>query len=280
MDRKRASSSANQPTELDLGTTVLPFPSLVAYKSADLIGDFNNNGGIDPGELLEYTIRVHNSGIVPISSINLLDTLDTNTTYVANTTSMGGASVPDDSVPPASTRFPLDESGYNLPSTLQSGQDVLFTFQATVNNPLNPPSTSELINRATARSIAEIFLNSRNSIVQQGILQIQKTSSVAPNKVKPGDNIDYTITVTNVSASPQTGIQVTDPLPDGTTYVANSTVVTGHRQKLVMDKFNALSYANNDGPENWAANWSESDAVQDPLAGNIRVINGMLRLTT
>ena len=92
-----ASSSANQPTELDLGTTVLPFPSLVAYKSVELIGDFNNNGGIDPGDLLEYTIRVHNSGIVPISNINLLDTLDSNTTYVANTTLMEGTSIPDDS---------------------------------------------------------------------------------------------------------------------------------------------------------------------------------------
>jgi uncharacterized repeat protein (TIGR01451 family) len=274
-----ASSSSGQPTELDLGTTVLPFPSLVAYKSVELVGDFNNNGGIDPGELLEYTIRVHNNGIVPISTINLLDMLDTNTTYVANTTYMGGAPISDDSVPPAVTRFPLDESGYNLPSTLQPNQELSFTFQTTVNDPLNPPGTSELINRATVQSVAEVFLNTRDSIVQQGILQIQKASSIAPNKVKPGDNIDYTITITNTSISSQTGIQITDSLPDGTSYVANSTTATGHRQKLVMDRFNALSYANNDGPENWAANWSESDAVQDPLAGNIRVTNGMLRLT-
>jgi uncharacterized repeat protein (TIGR01451 family) len=275
-----ASSSSGQPTELDLGTTVLPFPSLVAYKSVELIGDFNNNGGIDPGELLEYTIRVHNSGIVPILNINLLDTLDPNTTYVANTTLMQGASIPDDSVPPASTRFPLDESGYNLPSTLQPGQDIFFIFQTTVNDPLNPPGTSELINHATVRSIAEVFLNTRDSLVQQGTLQIQKASSVAPNKVKPGDNIDYTITITNISATPQTGIQLDDPLPDGTSYVANSTVVTGYRQKLVADRFNALSYGNNDGPENWAASWNESDGVQNPLAGNVQIINGALRLTT
>ena len=215
-----ASSTANQPTELDLGTTVLPFPSLVAYKSAELIGDFNNNGGIDPGELLEYTIRVHNSGIVPISNINLLDTLDSNTTYVADTTFMDGIPIPDNS---SGTRFPLDGSGYNLPSTLQPDQDILFTFQATVNNPLSPPSTSEIINTAKVSSVAEIFLNTRDSLVQQGVLQVVKTSSVSPNKVKPGDNIDYTITIKNVSSSPQTGIQLNDPLPDGTSYVANST---------------------------------------------------------
>ena len=152
------SSSANQPTELDLGTTVLPFPSLVAYKSAALIGDFNNNGGIDPGELLEYTIKVHNSGIVPIANINLLDTLDANTTYVADTTTMDSTPLSDNA---SGTRFPLDNPGYPIPSTIQPGQDMLFTFQATVNNPLSPPSTSELINTAKVASIAEIFLNSR-----------------------------------------------------------------------------------------------------------------------
>ncbi len=273
------SSSANQPTELDLGTTVLPFPSLVAYKYAELIGDFNSNGGIDPGELLEYTIRVHNSGIVPISSINLLDTLDTNTTYVANTTTMDGSALSDNA---SGTRFPLDETGYPIPSTLQPGQDILFTFQATVNNPLSPTTTTDIINNAKVTSVAEIFLNTRDSVVQQGVLQTLKTSSIAPNKVKPGDNITYTITVTNASSTSQTGIQLNDPLPDGTNYIASSTSVTGHRQKLVKEKFNQLLYSNNDGPENWAANWSENDAAgnpQDPLTGNVQVINGSLRLT-
>ena len=273
-----ASSTANQPTELDLGTTVLPFPSLVAYKSAELIGDFNNNGGIDPDDLLEYTIRVHNSGIVPISNINLLDTLDPNTTYVADTTTMGGAAIPDNA---SGTRFPLDGSGYDIPSTLQPGQDILFKFQATVNHLLSPPTTSEIINLAKVTSVAEIFLNTHNSLVQQGALQVTKTSSVSPNRVKPGDNIDYTITIRNVSSSPQTGIQLNDPLPDGTSYVANSTTVIGHRQKLVVDKFNVLSYGNNDGPENWAASWIENDAGGGgATGGNVQVINGSLRLTT
>ena len=269
-----ASSSANQPTELDLGTTVLPFPSLVAYKSAELIGDFNNNGGIDPGELLQYTIKVHNSGIVPISNINLQDSLDPNTIYVANTTTMDGTPIPDN---PSDPRFPLGGTGYNIPSTLQPGQDIFFIFQSTVN-PSIPLGTSELINNARVSSVAEIFLNAKLSLIQQGILQVSKSSSIAPNKVKPGENIDYTITVTNISSTPQTGIQVDDLLPDGTSYVANSTTVTGHRQKLVMDKFNKLLYGNNDGPENWTSSWVESPA-DGPTAGNVQVINGALRLT-
>ena len=48
-----------------------------------------------------------------------------------------------------------------------------------------------------------------------------------------------------------------------------------------MDRFNALSYGNNDGPEDWAANWSENDAGGGgATGGNVQVINGSLRMTT
>jgi len=95
-----------------------------------------------------------------------------------------GTPIADDSVPPAGTRFPLDEGGYNLPSTLQPGEDVFFVFQATVNDPLNPPGTSELVNRATVRSIAEVFLNTRDSLVQQGMLSDSQDVQCGSNKVK------------------------------------------------------------------------------------------------
>ena len=42
-----------------------------------------------------------------------------------------------------------------------------------------------------------------------------------------GDVITYTLTVSNTSAAPQTQVVVNDPVPAGTTYVANSTVATG-----------------------------------------------------
>jgi uncharacterized repeat protein (TIGR01451 family) len=280
------SSSANQPTELDLGTTVLPYPSLVAYKSASLLADYNNNGALDPGELLLYTIRIHNGGIIPITNINLLDTLDPDVTYVADTTARGSTPVtdtpvPDDNAP--KTRFPLDETGYNIvlsPSELNPGQDIYVTFQATANNPL-PPNKFEIINNARVSSISEIFLNSQISTVSQGKIEVHKTSSIAPGSVKPGDTIEYTITATNTSSTPQTGIQLSDPLPSGTSYVASSTTATGPRQKLVRDRFNQLLYSNNDGPENWTANWAETDAGGGgSTGGNVQVINGELRLTT
>lgn len=285
-----ASSGVTGLPAMDLGTAVLPFPSLTAYKTAALIGDFNSNGGIDAGELIQYTVRVHNSGIMPITNIVLTDMLDPNVTYVANTTgystSQSGpfTSVPDNPLgtSPLAGGFTIVAS----PAQLNPGQDIYVTFQVTVNNPL-PQGINSLLNTVTATStslqqltvVSENFTNVQNSVVRQGSLATVKTASPS-GMVKPGDTIAYTITVTNTSSTPQTGIQLNDPVPAGATYVPNSTVATGHQMKYVNDMFNQLSYSNNDGPQNWAGNWSESDAgAPNPLAGNVQVTNGSLRLT-
>ena len=285
---------------LDLGTAVLPFPSLTAYKSAALIGDYNSNGGIDPGELIQYIIRIHNSGIVPITNIVLTDTLPNDgtnpyVTYVANTTGYSIAEsgpftpIADNALP---SNFPL-LNGYTVvasPAQLNAGQDMYVTFQVTVKNPL-PQGVNSLLNTVSATStslqqltvVSENFTNLLNSAVQQGALSTVKTSSAAGTTVNPGGTINYTVTVTNTSTSPQTGIQLNDPLPAGTSYVANSTVATGPRQKYVKDMFNQLSFSNSDGPSAWGGAWVENDAAgssQDPLTGNVQVINGEVRLTT
>jgi uncharacterized repeat protein (TIGR01451 family) len=55
-------------------------------------------------------------------------------------------------------------------------------------------------------------------------LGVTKTSD-AGGRVDPGQVVEYTITVANPGAVPQTGITVTDDTPPGTTYVAGSTMI-------------------------------------------------------
>ena len=73
-------------------------------------------------------------------------------------------------------------------------------------------------------------------------LSISKLSS-AGGTVNPGQTINYTIIVRNNTGSPQTGIAVTDPLPTGTTYVAQSTVspVTALQITIIHSKMAYLS---------------------------------------
>ncbi len=119
------------------------------------------------------------------------------------------------------------------------------------------------------------------SLVEAGVLETTKTSSKNGSSVRPGDTITYTVTVSNTSATPADRDTVERP-PSCRHYVCFKQYGRDRADALshVMDKFNALSYANNDGPESWAGNWSESDGGSaDPLAGNVQVINGALRLT-
>ena len=271
-----------------MGTTVLPFASLTAFKEAALRRDTNGNGGLDPGDTILYTIRVVNNGIIPITDIDILDTPDLNTTYVPDTTRIDGAAIPDDAAP--ATAFPLDvdaghPAGYTIfpsPAQLDPGQQAIITFESTVNDPF-PTGARNILNTVTVSSQTETFVDAETSPVPRGQLAITKASSAAGSEVDPGQTIDYTVTVSNASAAGLTGIRVTDALPAGTQYVAGSTSATGPRQRFVRDLFGAVAYDNNDGAQNWLGNWVETDAsggAQDPATGDVVVdgATGELRL--
>jgi len=62
---------------------------------------------------------------------------------------------------------------------------------------------------------------------RQTELLFTKTSDAVDNQVSPGQTVTYTLEVTNNTGATQTGINIADPLPTGTTYVAGSTQVSG-----------------------------------------------------
>ncbi len=282
-------SSSGQPQQLDMGTTVLPFASLAAFKDGALYGDDNGNGGLDPGDTILYSIRVVNSGIIPITDVFLIDTLDPNTTYVADTTVIDGLPTPDDTAP--DTAFPLDvdsghPSGYPLvasPTVLLPGDEILITFVAEFT-PLTA-GVLDVINTVTVTSDSETYVDSQTVPIELGDLRVNKSSSAAGQYVSPGQTITYTVTVTNSGEGPLTGIQLTDPLPVGTSAVNGTTQVTGPRERVVRDLFESVSYSNDDGPHFWETDWEETDGAggaQDPAAGDVLITaapGGALRMT-
>ena len=279
-----ANSGSGQPQQLDMGTTVLPFASLAAFKAAALVGDTNGNGGLDPGETIRYTIRVVNNGIIPISDIDVLDTPDPRTTYVPGSTFQDGVLIPDD--PLSSTPFPLDgdpvPTGYVIfpsPQQLLPGEETILVFDAVLNNPL-PPGGAPITNTVTVVSDTETFVDGESTPVVSGALDVSKVSSAAGSDVQPGDSITYTITVQNNSAGPITGVRLDDPIPVGTSYTG-PTSVTGPQQRFVQDLFDVSSFANEDGPQSWSGPWVETDTAgnpQDPLSGDVQVFGGELRI--
>ena len=88
----------------------------------------------------------------------------------------------------------------------------------------------------------------------------------------------------NNTTSPQTGITITDPLPAGTTYVAQSTVANGYTftSHSARDEFSTQSYARQDGDGslNWAGDWVENDpyGYPGPIGNYVGITGGRLFL--
>jgi len=127
---------------LDMGTTVLPFPVPVVIKSSTLYTDLNSNGQIDPGDTLEYSIKVNNAGVLVLGNVLVIDAPPPSLTYVANSTTVDGVPLTDDTV--GATSFPLDETGYTIPIILPGGF-VEFKYRATVK----PGTTGSILNTVT-----------------------------------------------------------------------------------------------------------------------------------
>lgn len=90
-------------------------PAITVTKSATLVGDQNNNGQVDPGDTLRYTITITNSGDAAITGGQLNDTIDPHTTLVAGSLQ--------------ATPLARNDSGYstvgNVPLTVRVAQGLL-----------------------------------------------------------------------------------------------------------------------------------------------------------
>ena len=275
-DPENASGAA---PAIDVGTTVVPIPLLDIVKTAELVVDLNNDSTVDAGDTIEYTIRVESIGTTTALQVILEDPLlDANTTYVADSTERDGLPIADDTV--NTTLFPLDEGGINL-GDLPTTAVTLITFRVTVNDPL-PPGTIELLNSAIVTSPDGGGTSTVTVPVLDPGLVLTKASSPTAD-VLPGEQIDYTMTLTNNGATNQSGIRILDALPARTLYVADSTSVTGFQLTLfqVVDRFDTESYANDDGPDNFAANWTEvDDNGGGATGGNVEVTGGAMNLSS
>ena len=97
-------------------------------------------------------------------------------------------------------------------------------------------------------------------------------SSVPPSgsTVSMGDTIIYSIDVTNDGDEVLTGLEVTDVLPDGVTYVANSATITGARESVrYLDGFDERDY---DRDNDTVDEWIEINDDNSATNGDVRIV--------
>jgi uncharacterized repeat protein (TIGR01451 family) len=158
-----------------------------------------------PGENITYTITVSNAGPNAATSVVVSDTLPAGLSFVSATPSQGTCNAAS----PASCNL----------GTINSGASATITLVTTVT------ATSGTITNSASVSAAEGDPNSaNNSASSSGVsvtplsadLSIVKTTP--STSAKPGENITYTITVSNAGPNAATSVVVSDTLPAGLSF--------------------------------------------------------------
>ena len=205
-----------------------------APKTVAIAVDGGTAGQLDPGDTLEYTIVLDNSGVSQASNVVFTDAIPANTTYVAaSLTTTQGAIVPG---------FPLQ---VNV-GTMNAGATVTITFRVTVNA-LTPDGTvisnqglvdsDETVPRPTddddidanGLNPTDIIVGPRPSLLNS--LYVEKrvmwmADNDSSGSVTPGDRLTYTLIADNLGSASLTGINITDTIPAGLTYVGGTLLVT------------------------------------------------------
>ncbi|MEA2413381.1 MAG: hypothetical protein QOI58_38 [Thermoanaerobaculia bacterium] len=158
---------------------------------------------VNPGQNITYSIVVQNNGPLPATGVTVSDPTPTGIAFLSVTGS-------------TCTSFPCSIG------TLNNGQSVTLTSMYNV-----PPSYSggPIVNTASVSAIEgdpNIADNQSTTTTNVGAAADVAISKTGPPAVSLGQNITYTISVSNFGPAGATGVTVSDTTPSGLTPVSVS----------------------------------------------------------
>ncbi len=205
-----------------------------------------DNATPNEGDSILYSIVVTNNGPSDTTGVTVSEPLTNGVTYVSNAVSQGAYA---------------SGTGIWTVGDLDVGDSATLWIAATVDAGTKGDSITNW-SRITATDMPDpVATNDQDSaVIYVSALVVTKVSDVTGYAV-PGSNIIYTMVVSNSGASTHSNLVVTDLLPTGTVYVADSLSVTGPNttSSNVLDEFNAQAYTNNNGSMDWNDDWQEND---------------------
>ncbi|MGL5153253.1 MAG: DUF7507 domain-containing protein [Clostridium sp.] len=176
------------------------------------------------GETVTYTVRMVNTGAIPLNNIFLVDTLPNGLQFVPQSVTIDGINDPAASVPP----------GFSI-GNLSQGQGRVVQFQAVITTIPNPNPMQNNINAIYQYTTNQTNPNGNtgsivsNTVPTQVIIASLNVSKLVDKPIANiGETLTYTLIVNNPNIIPLTNIVVIDTIPVGTTFIPNSAVVNGN----------------------------------------------------
>ena len=240
-------STPDDPTRDIVGN----FPLLFAPKSATLEIDMGTPGIVDPGDVLRYTIAIHNNGNIPATMSDLTDTVPANTTYVANSVTLNGLPVgqPDGGVFPLAAGIPVSSADLTPPppgageGVISAGETAVVQFDLRVDDGV--PSGTIISNQAVVGTdeLPDLLTDGDGNpatgpeptIVVVGDAQqlsiSKQVSVVGGGAAVAGATLEYVVTARNIASVPAFYVEIIDdlyvPEPGQLIYVDQSATMNG-----------------------------------------------------
>ncbi|WNS46474.1 isopeptide-forming domain-containing fimbrial protein [Paenibacillus sp. MMS20-IR301] len=167
------------------------------------------------GDTIAYSVSITNNGMDPVNNVVLSDPTPGGASFVTGSVSVNG--VPFPNANPA--------TGVAV-GTLASGASAVVSYSVTVTS---VPADTSIDNQATVTYTSGVFAGSTfSNHVAVPVFQpnIAAAKSASTSNATVGDTVTYTLTVTN-TGNYGANLTVTDNIPAGTTFVANSVLVNG-----------------------------------------------------
>jgi|GEM_PF-1020743 len=211
----------------DAGYALIPSTAMVVDKTAGLTDDTNGDGRIGPGDEIEYRVDISDAGSLAFTNVSINDGLGVGLSYVAGSTTFDGGSgvvaITDDTVGPAATVFPLDESGHPVPD-IAAGETVTFRYRVVIDDAALATGVTSVSNSVSVVADEADADDTLVTALATSDLSLTKSLTTTPTYV--GDTAVFRITVANAGPDAAVGVEVTDAVPAGTTF-DSATASTG-----------------------------------------------------